>query len=91
MAETAVAGNVPFVWEGTDRKGKKVKGKSLAASEAAVRADLRRDVADCRLRRRRPAGLPGSGIGGRGAPVFDLDSVTVQIMLELISERINAA
>jgi type IV pilus assembly protein PilC len=42
MAETAVASNIPFVWEGTDRKGKKVKGKAMAASEAAVRADLRR-------------------------------------------------
>ncbi len=42
MAETAVASNTPFLWEGTDRKGNKVKGKTLAASEAAVRADLRR-------------------------------------------------
>ncbi|MDZ7767838.1 MAG: type II secretion system F family protein [Woeseiaceae bacterium] len=42
MAETAVATSTPFLWEGTDRKGKKIKGKSLAASEAAVRADLRR-------------------------------------------------
>ena len=32
----------PFPWEGTDRKGNKVKGKSMAADEAAVRADLRR-------------------------------------------------
>ena len=32
----------PFLWEGTDRKGKKVKGKAMAANEAAVRADLRR-------------------------------------------------
>jgi len=41
MAET-VASTVPFVWEGTDRKGQKVKGKSMATNEAAVRADLRR-------------------------------------------------
>jgi type IV pilus assembly protein PilC len=41
MAET-IASTVPFIWEGTDRKGKKVKGKSMAANEAAVRADLRR-------------------------------------------------
>ncbi len=33
----------------------------------------------------------GQGFGGQGAPVFDLDSVTVQIMLELISGRIKAA
>jgi type IV pilus assembly protein PilC len=42
MAEAATAGAIPFVWEGTDRKGKKVKGKSMASSEEAVRADLRR-------------------------------------------------
>ena len=41
MAES-IASTVPFIWEGTDRKGKKVKGKSMAANEAAVRADLRR-------------------------------------------------
>ena len=43
MADTAILkGNTPFLWEGTDRRGKKIKGKSLAANEAAVRADLRR-------------------------------------------------
>ena len=42
MANSAVMSKVPFLWEGTDRKGKKVKGKSMAADEAHVRADLRR-------------------------------------------------
>ena len=31
-----------FTWEGSDRKGKRVKGESRAASMAIVRADLRR-------------------------------------------------
>ena len=53
MAETAMM-KVPFVWEGTDRKGKKVKGKSLAGDEAAVRADLRRQgVVPSRIRKQR--------------------------------------
>jgi type IV pilus assembly protein PilC len=62
MAETAVAGgNVPFVWEGTDRKGKKVKGKSMAANEAAVRADLRRQgVVPSRIKKQKK-GLFGGG------------------------------
>jgi len=52
MAETAITANTPFLWEGTDRKGNKVKGKSLAASEAAVRADLRRQgVVPSRIRK----------------------------------------
>ena len=41
MAEIAVKQS-PFSWEGTDRRGKRVKGKSIAASEAAVRSELRR-------------------------------------------------
>lgn len=31
-----------FAWEGTDRNGRKVKGETKAASQALVRADLRR-------------------------------------------------
>lgn len=42
MAQAASAQQFPFVWEGTDKKGKRIKGKMLAVSEAAVKADLRR-------------------------------------------------
>ena len=42
MAQVASAQQFPFVWEGTDKKGKRVKGKMLAVSVAAVKADLRR-------------------------------------------------
>src|SRR5918995_5701687 len=42
MAQAASAQQLPFVWEGTDKKGKRVKGKMLAVSEAAVKADLRK-------------------------------------------------
>jgi type IV pilus assembly protein PilC len=43
MAQTAtVTKDTPFLWEGKDRKGNRVTGKSLAASEQALRADLRR-------------------------------------------------
>ena len=41
MAQAATQ-QFPFVWEGTDKKGKRIKGKMLAVSEAAVKADLRR-------------------------------------------------
>jgi len=54
MAETAVLSNTPFLWEGTDKNGKKIKGKSLANDEAAVRADLRRQgVVPTRIRKQR--------------------------------------
>ena len=34
--------DVPFTWQGLDKKGNKVKGKLLATDEAALRAELRR-------------------------------------------------
>ena len=53
MAETAAI-STPFLWEGTDRKGNKVKGKSMATTEQAVRADLRRQgVVPSRIRKQR--------------------------------------
>ena len=61
MAETAISSTIPFVWEGTDRKGKKVKGKSMATNEAAVRADLRRQgVVPSRIKKQ-SKGLFGGG------------------------------
>ena len=52
MAQTAAVGQVPFNWEGTDRTGKKIKGKVVAASETAVRAELRRQgVTPTRVRK----------------------------------------
>jgi len=60
MAEAATM-STPFLWEGTDRNGKKVKGKSLANDEASVRADLRRQgVVPIRIRKQRKALFAGS-------------------------------
>jgi type IV pilus assembly protein PilC len=42
MAEVIAGKQFPFIWEGTDKKGKRIKGKMLAISENAVRADLRK-------------------------------------------------
>jgi type IV pilus assembly protein PilC len=42
MAQTAAIKQFPFNWEGTDRAGKKVKGKVVSTTEAAVRSELRR-------------------------------------------------
>ena len=42
MAQSAAIKQFPFSWEGTDRAGKKVKGKTVAANESAVRTELRR-------------------------------------------------
>jgi len=62
MANAAVVGNTPFLWEGTDRNGKKIKGKSLANDEATVRADLRRQgVVPTRIRKQRQGLFSGGG------------------------------
>src|SRR4029453_18405934 len=48
--------DVPFQWEGMDKKGNRVKGKSLAPDEAALRADLRRQgIAPNRIRKQSQA------------------------------------
>ncbi len=61
MAEATIS-SVPFIWEGTDRKGQKVKGKSMAASEAAVRADLRRQgVVPSRIKKQSKGMFAGGG------------------------------
>jgi len=52
MAESLALDTVPFNWEGTDSRGKRVKGKTMATSEAAVRAELRRQgVVPVRVRK----------------------------------------
>ena len=49
---TATATQAPFTWEGTDRTGKKIKGKVVSTSEAAVRTELRRQgVVPTRVRK----------------------------------------
>jgi type IV pilus assembly protein PilC len=58
----AVKRDTPFLWEGKDKRGKVVKGKSLAKDETALRAELRRQgVAPSRVRKQ-------SGNVGGGKP-----------------------
>jgi type IV pilus assembly protein PilC len=42
MAKASTAERVVFLYEGTDKKGTRIKGELLSASEALVKADLRR-------------------------------------------------
>lgn len=62
----AIKRDIPFTWEGRDRKGKRVKGKSSAPDERTLRADLRRQgIAPSRVRKQ-PKPLFSSG--GRVKP-----------------------
>jgi type IV pilus assembly protein PilC len=50
----AVKRDIPFAWEGKDKRGARVKGKSLAPDEQSLRAELRRQgVAPSRVRKQR--------------------------------------
>jgi type IV pilus assembly protein PilC len=60
MADSAAVKSLAFSWEGTDRKGKKIKGKTVAANEAAVRAELRRQgVVPSKIRKQRKSLFSG--------------------------------
>jgi type IV pilus assembly protein PilC len=46
--------DVPFAWEGRDKRGARIKGRSLAPDESALRAELRRQgIAPSRIRKQR--------------------------------------
>jgi type IV pilus assembly protein PilC len=54
MAEVVAGKQFPFLWEGKDRKGNRVKGRGLAKDEMEMRADLRRQgIAATRVRKER--------------------------------------
>jgi type IV pilus assembly protein PilC len=54
MATATTAKQINFVWEGTDKKGTRIKGKAMAISEQAVKADLRRQgIAPIKIRKDR--------------------------------------
>ncbi|MBK7115190.1 MAG: type II secretion system F family protein [Proteobacteria bacterium] len=56
--------DTPFLWEGKDKRGKVVKGRSLAKDELALRAELRRQgVAPSRIRKQ-----SGRVAGGKVKP-----------------------
>ena len=52
MAEVVAGKQFPFLWEGKDRKGNKLRGRGLAKDEMELRADLRRQgIAATRVRK----------------------------------------
>jgi len=54
MAEVVAGKQFPFLWEGKDRKGNRVRGRGLAKDETEMRSDLRRQgIAATRVRKER--------------------------------------
>jgi type IV pilus assembly protein PilC len=80
MAVTATAGKkeTQFLWEGKDKRGNKVKGKSLAANEASLRADLRRQgVAATRVKTQSSAFRSGGKVSNEDIAVFSRQLATM--------------
>ncbi|NNM60604.1 MAG: type II secretion system F family protein [Steroidobacteraceae bacterium] len=81
MAITAAAGSkkdVQFLWEGKDKRGNKVRGRALAASEAALRADLRRQgVAPTRVKTQRARAFSGGKPSAEDIAVFSRQLATM--------------
>ncbi|MEO8308817.1 MAG: type II secretion system F family protein [Pseudomonadota bacterium] len=56
--------DIPFLWEGKDKRGKAVRGKSLARDEAELRVELRRQgVAPSKIKKQ-----SGASRGGKPNP-----------------------
>jgi len=67
----AIKRDVPFTWEGKDKRGTRVKGKSLAPDETALRADLRRQgIAPSKIRKQSQAMRSGGKVNAGDIAVF---------------------
>lgn len=67
-----------FIWEGKDKRGHKIRGKALAANEAALRADLRRQgVAPTRVKTQSRAFRSGGKVNNEDIAVFSRQLATM--------------
>jgi len=77
MAEPAVKSDM-FVWEGKDKQGKKVKGEMSGATDALVRAQLRRQGVNATKVKKKPKALFG-GAGGKKITPKDITVFSRQL------------
>src|SRR5579871_5709411 len=69
--------DVPFAWEGRDKRGARIKGKSLAPDEQTLRAELRRQgVAPSKIRKQRD-GRRGGKVNAGDIAVFSRQLATM--------------
>jgi type IV pilus assembly protein PilC len=72
----AIKRDVPFVWEGKDKRGKMVKGRTLAKDELALRSQLRQQgVAPSRIKKQ--AGRTGGKVRAGDIAVFSRQLATM--------------
>src|SRR5579872_4103077 len=69
--------DVPFAWEGRDKRGARIKGRSLAPDEPALRAELRRQgIAPTRVGKQRD-GRRGGKVNAGDIAVFSRQLATM--------------
>src|SRR6195256_259990 len=77
-AATASKKETQFLWEGKDKRGNKVRGKSLAANEATLRADLRRQgVAATRVKTQSNTFRSGGKVSNEDIAIFSRQLATM--------------
>jgi len=70
--------DIPFAWEGMDKRGNRVKGKSLAPDEAALRAELRRQgIAPSKIKKQSQAFKSGGKVKPEDIAVFSRQLATM--------------
>jgi type IV pilus assembly protein PilC len=73
----AIKREVPFAWEGRDKRGQRVKGKSLAPDESALRIELRRQgIAPSKIRKQSQS-LKGGKVNAGDIAVFSRQLATM--------------
>jgi type IV pilus assembly protein PilC len=78
ISATTAKKDIQFLWEGKDKRGHKVRGKTLAANEAALRADLRRQgVAATRVKTQSAAFRSGGKVSNEDIAVFSRQLATM--------------
>ncbi|HXV40659.1 MAG TPA: type II secretion system F family protein [Steroidobacteraceae bacterium] len=74
----AVAKDIPYNWEGKDKKGNKVRGRTLAVNENAVRAELRRQaIVPTRIRKQTSLFRSGGKISPEDIAIFSRQLATM--------------
>ena len=70
---------IPFLWEGTDKKGNRVKGESLGVTDTLVKAELRRQGINPLKVRKKPKPLFGGKkkITGQDIAIFSRQMATM--------------
>src|ERR1700693_5734877 len=78
ISATAAKKDIQFLWEGKDKRGNKVRGKTLAVNEAALRADLRRQgVAATKVKTQSSAFRSGGKVSNEDIAIFSRQLATM--------------